>query len=307
MTPVSKASRGIVLAAMVAGVCPWSAWAAEVAGSDPMELLRLDGKTGGALGAASHCSPAVLSSRYQGSIQSSLNERIGRLNALMTKKDYLGAIGEAKTDAAIYSYCFTKYGSDADAPAYAAGVGHFLAVVTVASRGAQAETPETVQTASRARALLTFAKGGGQDTDADLAALDRLEPKQEAAVAGGEYQKTAREAVAAFEANQLGFDRSYLGKTLQLTGPSASITPDGEGGAVLKLLGIPRSRDDQRLQDYVSCWIKDSASLDKAASIATPQEVTVAGTVSHVGVSAGIQLTGCTIMAVVPQKPSGQK
>ena len=50
-----------------------------------------------------------------------------------------------------------------------------------------------------------------------------------------------------------------------------------------------------------------SDSLDKAASVSIPQDVIVAGKYEHVGFNAGIQLTGCTVVAILPKKPAGQK
>jgi hypothetical protein len=294
-------------AAVAIGILAPAVHAADdAANMDPIALLKLDGKSGGALGGLSSCSPAVLSTRYNGSVQQALNDKFDRIGGMMTKKDYLSAAGEGKTDASIFSYCFTKYGKDADAPVYAAGVGHFLTVAAVASHNAQMDSPEILEGRKRAKALLTYAKSGGQDTAEDLAALALLEPKKEETVTSGDFQKTARESVGSFEANQFGFDRAYLGKTLQITGPSSSITPTTDG-AVLKLVGIPRDRDHQGLQDFVSCWIKDKDSLDKAASVSIPQDVIVAGKYEHVGFNAGIQLTGCTVVAILPKKPAGQK
>jgi hypothetical protein len=273
-----------------------------VATSDPLELLKLDGAAGGAAaGAQSACSPAALSAGYGGSLERSVNARSDRLKALMAKKDDLSAIGEAKTDADAFSYCYAHYGNEGYAPTYAAAVGHFLAVAAVASHNARMDNDEIIDARHRATVLLTYAKGTGQDTSGDLTALGRLQPHAEQTTGTGAYRNSAKDAVGAFESNQLGFDRAYLGKTLQISGPAASLTPNNDG-ALLKLLGIARDPDQQGLQDYVSCWIKDKGAVDKASTITVPQTVTVAGRYEHVGVGAGIQLTGCIVISVSAAK-----
>jgi hypothetical protein len=229
-----------------------------------------------------------------------MNEAIAEINAQMQLKDFSGALGKSRLAAQGFSYCYAKYGKESDAPLYAAAVGHFLTEEAIAGRAANTDTPEVLHAPARARVLLTYAKGAGRDTSADLAALDKLAPAHHLTnAAPAANQLTAQALVAAYKGNQLHFDSQYDNQAIQISGPARAVS-EVPGGLVWII--IVGHEPEKTYRDTVTCVISDGAQKAKAAALTIPGPVTVVGTYHSphgqlVGAS-GVKLQDCQVVDV---------
>lgn len=288
----------LACSALVAGILasPLSQ-AQPVGGNDPLTLLKVDGGVPGAATAGtSACSPVMLKIKYQGNLNNSINERVATINAQMQRQDFSGAIGSARLAAEAFSYCFTKFGGQADPETYAAAVGHFLTEEVIAAHNGNEVNAEINAAEGRARALLAYAKGASQDTSADLAALDALAPKKQGPVSGVS-SLTAQAVVTEFEGNQLRFDSKYDNHLLQISGPARKVSEVPGGIVWITIVG--RTPED-RLWDDVICEITDNAQKAKAAQLDIPGPVTVSGTYhsAHGAINGGVgvRLSDCDVI-----------
>jgi len=268
--------------------------------NDPLQELKIEGSVVGANATGSMmCSPTALG-RFHGDLGAAMNEQTASINAQMQTKDYLGVLGNSRLAAQGFSYCYTKYGKESDAPLYAATVGRFLTAEAVAGRAAGITTPEVLSAPARARTLLTYAKGAGQDTSAELAALDKLDPPHQATNSvGAPIPLTAEAAVTAYKGNQLRFESQYDNHILQITGPARTVRDVGNG---VVWIGIVGHKPERIHADSVICEINNDAQKAKAAALNVPGPVTVAGTFhaarGQFAVEDGIKLHDCQVVEI---------
>jgi hypothetical protein len=300
MRPARRHKLGLVCSAAVGAILANSLAQGQPASgtSDPLTLLKIDGgEPGAATEGISNCSPGSLKIKFQGNLTSSINAKIGAINAQMQRQDFSGALGTARLAAEGFSYCYTKFGTDADAATYAAAVGHFLTEEVIAAHSGNEVNAEIEAAEGRARALLSYGKGAAQDTSADLAALDALAPKKQTPVGGAAATQSAQAVVAAFEGNQLRFDTQYDNHTMQVSGSARKVL-EAAGGTVWIII-VGHSPDDRPADDVI-CDIPDSTQKQKASELSVPGPVTVEGTyhASHGALGAPqVRLSDCSVVS----------
>lgn len=275
---------------------------AQATPTDPLGALKVDGAApGAATEGVFNCSPVNLNIKYQGDLARSINAKIAMINAQMQRQDYSGALGTARLAAEGFSYCYTKYGKDSNDGLYAAAVGHFLAEEAIAAHNADAMNAEAEGARDRARILLDYARGNGQEAAADLAALDALAPKPSTPAAAAGAPRSAQEVVAQFEANQLRFDSLNDNHNLLVNGPARKVSENPDGSVWIVIVG---HTPEDRGADDVICIIQEPAQKAKAAQLNIPGPVSVTGTyhAAHGSFTGGlgVSLTGCSVIDVNP-------
>jgi len=291
---VRTGAARISLGALVSLLVHLTTTRAEVP-QDALTVLKLDGQR---LGVANHaealCSPAALKIHDSGSLEGAVAERSETLDTAMSRNEFAMASAQARNAAAEFSYCYAHYSAAAEAPVYAAAVGHFLAVAVSAAHQAQMTNPQTAADEERARVLLRYASANGRDAVADLKMLDAFAAKKEATTTGHDFRTTARALVTEYQANEPAFSTKYGGKSIEVTGRARALSALPDGRAMVAIVGIERDPGHGRLKDELTCEIKDPAGLSKAAQWKIPATVTVMGTYeAPTGFMSGVTLKDC--------------
>ncbi len=265
------------------------------AAQDPLSALKIDGRRP-AVGTSADalCSPTALLKRYESSLDMAVHERSTTIAATMQRMESALAAGQARIAAAEFSYCYSHYSTEADARPYAAAVGHFLTLAVTASHQAQTVDSQTAADLVRARLLLQFAGADRPDVTRDLKALDSFSPKNEPSTLGHDFRATARDLVTEYQTNELSFRSKYAGKAIEITGRARAISALPDGRSMVTIVGIERAPGHGRLNDELTCEIRDPGAQARAAQWKLPANVDVVGTYQlPTGFVAGIILKDC--------------
>jgi hypothetical protein len=104
---------------------------------------------------------------------------------------------------------------------------------------------------------------------------------------------SALEAATKYQKNTFAFERTYIGKTLQIKGNVLNIS-GSDAHASIRLEGVKKEPDQRAWQDSVQCDIKDKDTMDAAARISRGDVVTVTG-VARKGIVGGVTLADCRL------------
>jgi hypothetical protein len=238
------------------------AYAQSPSSDDVARLLTLQGSQTTLL-MQSACSPGTLQ-REESDVASKIQ-----------LQDFVGAEAAAKVTASHLASCSLR--SHQPLPLASFHVGEALAYQFLAGSitGNGIVTPQDEQAKKNALIFLQFAQANGErSAQPFLQKLKGGNEQQGAPSIGTPVLMTAKAAVESYEGNGVGFDMTYAGKLMTLTGPLRVISPLGDKAA-LTIVGIDRGDPDkERISDEVSCDVDDRASV---ASLAPKQTVRVTG------------------------------
>jgi hypothetical protein len=196
-----------------------------------------------------------------------------------------------------FSYCYAKYphnGGATDMPVYAAGVGHFLTVVALAAHNGSLDTPQSTEARTRARVLLNAGKGVTAVVTQDLEVLDTLDPDSATtstnpAEVGTTFTVTA--VNAAWDGNQLAFDRQYLGKQLRVTGYLKRVTAADK----MAIVTVATDRGSATSKTDINCWVTDAKSLGAVADFTVAEAITAVGRYERSPADFHLKLMSCQV------------